>query len=106
MSNPITRRLAPAIGAACLVVGAIALVPSTAAAATPTGDTPTATFISHEDSYPVPDRSGHGDQKKRSTKIYTDCDQVRAEGAGPIYRGDPRFNANLDQDGDGIACDN
>lgn len=101
--NSVIRRAAPAIGAACLVVGALALVPPTATAEAST----TATFISHpDDSWPTPDRSGKGDddQKKRSAKIYTDCDQVRAEGAGTIYRGDPGYNSFLDQDGDGIAC--
>lgn len=101
MSYSVLRRMAPAIGAACLVVGTIALVPSTATAATAT----TATVAGPDDSWPTPDRSGNGDdKKKRSAKIYTDCDQVRAEGAGTIYRGDPRFNSFLDQDGDGIAC--
>ncbi|MEV6556495.1 excalibur calcium-binding domain-containing protein [Nocardia sp. NPDC051756] len=101
MTHSVMRRVTPAIGAACLVVGALALVPPTA-----TADA-TATFISSpNDSWPTPDRDGRGDddQKKRSNKIYTDCDQVRAEGAGTIYRSDPRFNSFLDQDGDGIAC--
>ncbi|MFI6171503.1 excalibur calcium-binding domain-containing protein [Nocardia sp. NPDC051052] len=105
MSYSVMRRVAPAIGAACLVAGAIALVPSTAAAA------PIAAAISSpDDSWPTPDRDGKSDddqkkKKKRSAKIYTDCDQVRAEGAGPIYRGDPSYNSFLDQDGNGIACD-
>ncbi|WP_425296131.1 excalibur calcium-binding domain-containing protein [Nocardia abscessus] len=30
---------------------------------------------------------------------------ARAAGAGPLYRGQPGFNAHLDRDGDGIACD-
>ncbi|MFD6155009.1 excalibur calcium-binding domain-containing protein [Nocardia sp. NPDC060256] len=104
MTYSVMRRVAPAIGAACLVVGVVALVPSTASAAAPT----TATFIdSPNDSLPTPDRNGNGDsdQKKRSTKIYTDCDQVRAEGVGTLYRGEPGYNSFLDQDGDGIACD-
>ncbi|MFI7001472.1 excalibur calcium-binding domain-containing protein [Nocardia sp. NPDC050175] len=104
MTHSVLRRMAPAIGAACLAVGVVALVPSTASAAAPT----TATFISSpNDSWPTPDRNGNGDsdQKKRSTKIYTDCDQVRAEGAGTLYRGQPGYNSYLDQDGDGIACD-
>ncbi|MFI6042396.1 excalibur calcium-binding domain-containing protein [Nocardia sp. NPDC051321] len=102
MTYSVMRRVAPAIGAACLVVGAIALVPSTAAATSTA-----ATVASPDDSWPTPDRDGKGDdQKKRSAKIYTDCDQVRAEGAGTIYRGDPSYNSFLDQDGNGIACDN
>ncbi|MFC9439512.1 excalibur calcium-binding domain-containing protein [Nocardia sp. NPDC057030] len=100
MSNSVLRRVTPAIGAACLVAGALALVPPAATAA------PATVISSPNDSWPTPDRDGKGDddRKKRSARIYTDCDQVRAEGAGTIYRGDPRFNSFLDQDGDGIAC--
>ncbi|WP_432421632.1 excalibur calcium-binding domain-containing protein, partial [Nocardia brasiliensis] len=27
--------------------------------------------------------------------MYTNCDQVRAEGAGPLYRGERGYNAYL-----------
>jgi len=34
-----------------------------------------------------------------------DCAQAEAIGAAPLYRGDPGYNASLDPDGDGVACD-
>jgi hypothetical protein len=36
---------------------------------------------------------------------YEDCDAVRAAGAAPIHRRDPGYNASLDGDGDGSACE-
>ncbi|MEV0028714.1 excalibur calcium-binding domain-containing protein [Nocardia sp. NPDC050793] len=41
---------------------------------------------------------------ERPRRYYTDCDQVRAEGAWPLYRGQPGYASYLDTDGDGIAC--
>jgi hypothetical protein len=102
-------RIAPAIGAALLAAGASVLVPSAASAVPP----PAVAIAGPHDDHPIPhNRSGpKGDSERpeesdgRSPKIYTDCDQVRAEGAGPLYRGQPGFNAHLDRDGNGIACD-
>ncbi|MBF6193402.1 excalibur calcium-binding domain-containing protein [Nocardia beijingensis] len=102
-------RVAPAIAAALLAAGASALVPSVASAAAP----PAVAIAGPHDDHPIPhNRTGpKGDSARpeepaeRSPEIYTDCDQVRAEGAGPLYRGQPGFNAHLDRDGNGIACD-
>jgi hypothetical protein len=33
------------------------------------------------------------------------CDQARALGLAPAYRGQPGYAAHLDADGDGIACE-
>nr|WP_207785991.1 excalibur calcium-binding domain-containing protein [Altererythrobacter segetis] len=33
------------------------------------------------------------------------CDEARAAGKAPIYRGQPGYRAGLDADGDGIACE-
>ncbi len=102
-------RVLPAIGAALLAAGASALVPSAASASAPPA---VAIAGPHEDHPITHNRSGpKGESQRpeesgeRSQKIYTDCDQVRADGAGPLYRGQPGFNAHLDRDGDGIACD-
>ncbi|WP_454196355.1 excalibur calcium-binding domain-containing protein [Nocardia sp. Marseille-Q1738] len=108
MSNSVLRG-APAIGAVLLVAGACLLVPAAASAvpqsavaiAGPRDDHP----IPHNRSGPREDHSSPEESEQRSQKIYTDCDQVRAEGVGPLYRGQPGFNAHLDRDGDGIACD-
>ncbi len=102
-------RVVPVIGVALLAAGASALGPSAASAATP----PAAAIAGPHEDHPIPhNRSGpKGESQRpeetdeRTRKIYTDCDQVRAEGAGPLYRGQPGFNAHLDRDGNGIACD-
>lgn len=36
---------------------------------------------------------------------YANCDEVRAAGAAPLYRGQPGYRSGLDRDGDGIACE-
>jgi hypothetical protein len=36
---------------------------------------------------------------------YKNCDDVRAHGAAPLYRGEPGYRAGLDRDGDGVACE-
>ncbi|ALJ12080.1 calcium-binding protein [Sphingopyxis macrogoltabida] len=33
------------------------------------------------------------------------CDDARAAGSAPIYRGEPGFRDSLDADNDGIACE-
>ncbi len=33
------------------------------------------------------------------------CNDARAAGTAPIYRGEPGFRAKMDGDGDGIACE-
>jgi hypothetical protein len=41
----------------------------------------------------------------KSTVSYGSCDEVRAAGAAPIYKGEPGYSTKLDRDKDGIACD-
>jgi len=36
---------------------------------------------------------------------YAGCDEARAAGAAPIYRGSPGYRPGMDGDGDGIACE-
>ncbi|WP_405671452.1 excalibur calcium-binding domain-containing protein [Streptomyces sp. NBC_01530] len=36
---------------------------------------------------------------------YKNCDAARAAGAAPLHRGDPGYRAELDRDGDGVACE-
>jgi hypothetical protein len=101
-------RVLPAIGAALLAAGASALLPP-AASAVPS---PAVAIAGPREDHPIPhNRTGPKGESRRpeesvepSQKIYTDCDQVRAEGAWPLYRGEPGFNAHLDRNGDGIAC--
>ncbi|XDK87418.1 excalibur calcium-binding domain-containing protein (plasmid) [Rhodococcus opacus] len=41
----------------------------------------------------------------KSTVSYGSCDEARAAGAAPIYKGEPGYSTKLDRDKDGIACD-
>jgi hypothetical protein len=36
---------------------------------------------------------------------YLNCDAARADGAAPLYRGEPGYGLHLDRDRDGIACE-
>ncbi|MER6160875.1 excalibur calcium-binding domain-containing protein [Streptomyces sp. NPDC001868] len=36
---------------------------------------------------------------------YENCDAARADGAAPVYAGDPGYGPHLDRDGDGVACE-
>ena len=36
---------------------------------------------------------------------YANCAAARADGAAPIYRGDPGYAPHLDRDNGGIACE-
>lgn len=37
--------------------------------------------------------------------LYANCAAARAHGAAPIHVGEPGYEARLDADGDGIACE-
>lgn len=36
---------------------------------------------------------------------YGGCNEVRAAGKAPLYRGDPGYSAHMDGDSDGVACE-
>jgi hypothetical protein len=36
---------------------------------------------------------------------YSGCNEVRALGKDPLYRGQPGYREDMDGDGDGIACE-
>lgn len=36
---------------------------------------------------------------------YSSCAEAEAAGKAPLHRGDPGYIAELDRDGDGVACD-
>lgn len=49
-----------------------------------------------------------GMARGRSAKegdYWSRCDDARAVGAAPIYRGEPGYREGLDADNDGIACE-
>ncbi|MFD0365394.1 excalibur calcium-binding domain-containing protein [Nocardia sp. GCM10030253] len=97
------------LGVACLMAGGSALMPTAAA------DPPQAAAISGpDDSLPIPSyrpgpKGNNVPPPKEPTAeepaFYSNCDQVRAEGKLPLYRGQPGYAPYLDPDGDGVACD-
>jgi len=36
---------------------------------------------------------------------YAGCNEVRALGKAPLYRGEPGYREGMDGDGDGVACE-
>ncbi|MEU6586853.1 excalibur calcium-binding domain-containing protein [Nocardia sp. NPDC046763] len=36
--------------------------------------------------------------------VYENCDQARAAGVAPLFRGQPGYSPHLDPDGTGMAC--
>jgi len=40
-----------------------------------------------------------------SNVYYAGCNEVRAAGAAPLYRGQPGYRPEMDGDDDGIACE-
>ncbi|HXH16687.1 MAG TPA: excalibur calcium-binding domain-containing protein [Sphingomonas sp.] len=45
------------------------------------------------------------DGLSESSVVFSGCREVRAAGAAPLYRGSPGYRADMDGDGDGIACE-
>ncbi|WP_154786175.1 excalibur calcium-binding domain-containing protein [Nocardia aurantiaca] len=43
-------------------------------------------------------------RKAKPSPIYTSCEQVWAQGRGPIYQGQPGYSVALDPGGTGVAC--
>lgn len=55
--------------------------------------------------------SGEGPEEEATPEpepqkeFYANCDDAKAAGAAPMYKGDPGYRPELDRDKDGIACD-
>ncbi|WP_369635335.1 excalibur calcium-binding domain-containing protein, partial [Nocardia sp. JMUB6875] len=43
--------------------------------------------------------------KAAPSVYYKSCADAKRAGAAPLHRGDPGYRAELDRDGDGIACE-
>jgi hypothetical protein len=46
-----------------------------------------------------------GSPTVRASVYYSGCNEVRAAGRAPLYRGDPGYRPEMDGDSDGIACE-
>ena len=42
---------------------------------------------------------------REQSRYFSGCDEARAAGAAPIYRGQPGYRDKMDGDSDGIACE-
>ena len=65
---------------------------------------------SGEDSKSGANSESESQKKSESTpepqkEFYANCDEAKAAGAAPMYKGDPGYRPELDRDKDGIACD-
>nr|BFE64025.1 hypothetical protein GCM10020063_085510 [Dactylosporangium thailandense] len=76
----------------------------TTAAAVPTPPPPAATTKK-----PAPAKTTTKPPAPKTTPpaavYYKNCDDVRAHGAAPLYRGQPGYRSGLDRDNDGVACE-
>ena len=45
------------------------------------------------------------EETEDSDVYYSNCSEARADGAAPLYRGDPGYRPGLDRDKDGDACE-
>ncbi|WP_245836471.1 excalibur calcium-binding domain-containing protein [Sphingopyxis indica] len=48
---------------------------------------------------------GKRKREPREGDYWSRCDDARAAGTAPIYRGEPGYRRGLDRDNDGIACE-
>jgi Excalibur calcium-binding domain len=46
-----------------------------------------------------------GNAALEDSPYFSGCNQVRAAGLAPLYRGQPGYRAGMDGDNDGIACE-
>ncbi|MEU5773441.1 excalibur calcium-binding domain-containing protein [Streptomyces venezuelae] len=54
---------------------------------------------------PEPTATPTTESSSQQDAYYANCDEARAAGAAPLYAGDPGYSADLDRDGDGVACE-
>lgn len=81
---------------ACLAVGYVVYTGAPALQTMITGSTE------------ISDRIAATEQQKRLTeqsRYFRNCNEARAAGVAPIYRGSPGYRSDLDGDSDGIACE-
>lgn len=49
--------------------------------------------------------TGAADASAPAGAYYSYCSEARAAGVAPLYRNQPGYRADLDRDGDGVACE-
>ncbi|MEU2254039.1 excalibur calcium-binding domain-containing protein [Nocardia xishanensis] len=83
-------------------VAGLTILAAPAALAAPTGSSGTGS--SAIDTGSAATGSAGVSQTGSAGGAFANCDDARAAGRAPIFRGEPGFGPHLDPDGDGFAC--
>ncbi|WP_067836452.1 excalibur calcium-binding domain-containing protein [Nocardia lijiangensis] len=83
-------------------VAGLTILAAPAALAAPTGSAGTGS--SAIDTGSAATGSAGVSQTGSAGGAFANCDDARAAGRAPIFRGEPGFGPHLDPDGDGFAC--
>lgn len=101
MFSATPRRSLSVAGAAFLMAAGLTLAPLPSTAAI----TPAVAAASPDDTHPIPDRDGSAKPSKvEEPWIYHSCAQVRLYHRGPLWAHQRGYNPMLDDNNDGIAC--
>ncbi len=88
---------------------ALAPVPTTTTTTTTTTTAPPTTTTTTTAPAPPPTTAAPAPPPPPPTQApstsYNNCSEARADGAAPLYRGDPGYGSHLDRDDDGVACE-
>ncbi|GGL27501.1 excalibur calcium-binding domain-containing protein [Nocardia jinanensis] len=58
-----------------------------------------------EDSHPLPADRAESEPEEDSNPYYISCAHARRETGTPLLGGQPGYSRQLDEDGDGVACE-
>lgn len=92
------RFLATTAIASALTFGGVLFLTAPPATQGPGAATPPSSPLSFAEPSPAP-------SPIISNVHYSGCNEVRAAGAAPLYRGQPGYREEMDGDDDGIACE-
>ncbi|MFR9751669.1 excalibur calcium-binding domain-containing protein [Nocardia sp. 004] len=87
-----------------VAVGLTFLAAPAALAAPPPGTGSAGTGSSAIDTGSAMTGSASLAQSGSARGAFANCDEARAAGRAPLFRGEPGFGPHLDPDGDGFAC--
>ncbi len=100
MASRLARTISIPLAAAATFVGVYVMTPPGRSDATETPPPYAASAPA-----PAPSAPTSVVQSILSTTYYRNCNEARAVGAAPIYRGRPGYRSEMDGDDDGIACE-
>jgi hypothetical protein len=91
------------VGVAALTIGLGGWLDAGAAAPVPQVAQPASTVTVTVP--PVPEKRHLTADPTTPPAFYETCEAARSAGAAPLTRGDPGYREELDEDGDGTACE-